>query len=143
MSKPVVIRSFINPNDAYAAKGVLEDAGIPTFLYDQYAITTVPIVFTGVKIAVPDVDAEEALRILDEIFISSEAILPDDLLQDEQESIICPKCNSDKISTKPGYKPFWYKVLKVLSLFFIVTLSNTSPKKQWYKCLNCHNIWRE
>lgn len=60
MADPVIIRSFYNPNDAYIAKCLLEDTGIPASIYDQYAPAMVPSPSSGTKLVVPDCDVSEA-----------------------------------------------------------------------------------
>ncbi|HCD53495.1 MAG TPA: hypothetical protein DEQ34_13690 [Balneolaceae bacterium] len=137
MAKPVVIKTFFNPNDAYAAKCLLEDAGIPAFLYDQYAVSTVPIPFTGVKVAVPDTDQNQALEILNEVFIDSEPELPapPDQNKPVKEPLKCPKCRSTYIYDDPDFVPLLFRILKFLSLFIIV-INSTAPKKNGTNAAN-------
>lgn len=135
MAKPIVIRAYLNPNDAQFAKLILEDAGIPVYLYDeQTSGSTVSYSYAlgGIKIVVPEHFAEAALEILDKDFAEStrqkvEAV----------ENITCPKCNSSQIFRKSNYTSFSELILFILSgLFFM------NKKQTKCECRNCKHTWR-
>ena len=142
MAKPVIIRTFYNPNDAYVAKCFLEDAGIVAYLYDQYAPSTIPSPSSGTKLVVADVDSAKAIQLLETEFISSDSeSLPPELIEDD-EPIVCPKCSSKRILNDPSFLPFWYIILRIL-LLLIIIFTVPGKKRQWYKCRDCKHVWRE
>tara|TARA_R110000868_G_scaffold37111_4_gene131349 strand:+ start:39538 stop:39954 length:417 start_codon:yes stop_codon:yes gene_type:complete len=134
MAKPIVLRSFLNPNDAQFAKLILEDAGIPVYLYDeQTSGSTVSYSYAlgGIKIVVPDHFAESALEILNTDFEESTK------QRAEEESIECPKCNSTQVYKKSGYTSFIE-----LILFFFSGIFFMYKKQTKYKCRTCKYIWQ-
>lgn len=136
MSRPVVLRSFLNPNDAYLVKMILEDAGIPVFLYDEYASGS-GISYTyamgGVKVAVPESYAEAALEIIEQDFADSKNTKPSDDHKDQ----ICPKCGSDRIYNRNKYTSFFEIILFFLAGIFFQQKKNTK-----YQCRDCKHTWR-
>jgi hypothetical protein len=68
-SKLVTIRQFRDVPEAYLAKGLLDSAGIESFLFDANIIWTQWLwsnALGGVKLRVREEDAEEALALLDQ-----------------------------------------------------------------------------
>ncbi len=135
MAKPVVIRSFLNPSDAHFAKLIIEDTGIPVFLYDENTSgSTVSYTYAlgGIKIVVPEQYVSEAIEILDKDF--EQASLQN---IEEIEDFTCPECGSKQIYRKTGYTSFSEIILFILAgLFF------QNKKKTKCKCRNCHYTWR-
>ncbi|GAB5408662.1 MAG: hypothetical protein BalsKO_10270 [Balneolaceae bacterium] len=135
MAKPVVLRSFLNPSDAQFAKLMLENAGIPVYLYDeQTSGSTVSYTYAlgGVKVVVAEPFAEEALSILDKDYEESKT-----QQNEEFYTINCPKCNSTQVYRKSGYTSFTEVILFILSGLFFVSKKNTKCE-----CRNCRHIWR-
>ena len=126
MSEPklVVVHSFYNPNDAYAAKSLLEDSGIPAFLLDINTSTSnfgSAIAIGGNRLAVADRDLKEAVLIIEDFLkhINDPSI--------EIEKIRCPRCQSELVTNKP------VTLIKALLTFFITTLFLFSSNP-FYNC---------
>jgi hypothetical protein len=69
MSNLKEIYSFLDNNQAYVAKSYLESNDIKVVLLDEITSQVYPLAnnaFGGIKIAVPDDQAEEAVQLLDE-----------------------------------------------------------------------------
>jgi ssDNA-binding Zn-finger/Zn-ribbon topoisomerase 1 len=135
MARPVVIRSFLNPNDAHFAKLILEDAGIPVVLYDEHASgSTISYTFAtgGIKVAVPDTYLEQAVEILEKDFQEYQ-----DQTVEEVTDLECPKCGSKKIFRKHGYTSFGEMIL-----FFLAGIFFMNKKKTKCQCRDCRHTWR-
>ena len=122
--KLVVVHSFYNPNDAYAAKSLLEDSGIPAFLLDINTSTSnfgSAIAIGGNRLAVADRDLKEAVLIIEDFLkhINDPSI--------EIEKIRCPRCQSELVTNKP------VSLIKALLTFFITTLFLFSSNP-FYNC---------
>mgnify|MGYP000250502668 FL=1 len=122
--KLVVVHSFYNPNDAYAAKSLLEDSGIPAFLLDINTSTSnfgSAIAIGGNRLAVADRDLKEAVLIIEDFLkhINDPSI--------EIEKIRCPRCQSELVTNKP------VTLIKALLTFFITTLFLFSSNP-FYNC---------
>ncbi|HCI72883.1 MAG TPA: hypothetical protein DF712_08355 [Balneola sp.] len=135
MSEPklVVVHSFYNPNDSYAAKSLLEDSGIPAFLLDSNTSTSnlgSAIAIGGNRLAVADRDLKEAVLII-EYFLKH---INDPSI--EIEKIRCPRCQSELVTNKP------VTLIKALLTFFITTLFLFSSNPFYY-CKRCKYKWNE
>jgi len=75
------IRSFYNLAEAGFAQSLLESAGIQAALADQYAYAAGQILASGIRLQVPEADAERAVEILDRQEEFSP--LPDDFVPPE------------------------------------------------------------
>lgn len=131
--KLVVVHSFYNPNDAYAAKSLLEDSGIPAFLLDSNTSTSnlgSAIAIGGNRLAVADRDLKEAVLII-EYFLKH---INDPSI--EIEKIRCPRCQSELVTNKP------VTLIKALLTFFITTLFLFSSNPFYY-CKRCKHKWNE
>jgi uncharacterized protein with PIN domain len=131
--KLVVVHSFYNPNDAYAAKSLLEGSGIPAFLLDINTSTSnfgSAIAIGGNRLAVADRDLKEAVLIIEDFLkhINDPSI--------EIEKIRCPKCQSELVTNKP------VTLIKALLTFFITTLFLFSSNPFYY-CKRCKHKWNE
>ena len=113
--KLVVVHSFYNPNDAYAAKSLLEDSGIPASNFGS------AIAIGGNRLAVADRDLKEAVLIIEDFLkhINDPSI--------EIEKIRCPRCQSELVTNKP------VTLIKALLTFFITTLFLFSSNP-FYNC---------
>jgi len=63
LDKIVVFNTFLNVNEAHLVKGLLESHGIKSFLFDELAVTFVPLV-GGVRLMVRESDLAEARQVL-------------------------------------------------------------------------------
>ena len=84
----ILLNSYNNYIEAHIAKGVLEEAGILSWLKDEFTLTINPILTNavgGIKIMVAKEDAEKAREILARI------------LADQKLTVICPVCGSHNI----------------------------------------------
>jgi len=124
------IARFQYSSEAQIIKGRLEADGIQVFLSDHITIDTDPLVSNaigGVKLKVLSKDAMRAQHILDSIHKYS--------VDDEGNTINCPKCNSEKIelfSTIKDIKSFFGFIFGVL--FGTLPIS----AKHKYKCEACN-----
>ncbi|MBO6620752.1 MAG: DUF2007 domain-containing protein [Balneola sp.] len=131
--KLVVVHSFYNPNDAYAAKSILEDSDIPAFLLDSNTSTSTfgsAIAIGGNRLAVADYDLKEAGLIIEEFL----KLINDPSI--ETETIRCPRCHSELVTNKPVI------IIKALLTFFITTLFLFSSNPYYY-CKRCKYKWNE
>lgn len=116
-------------SEAQIVKGRLESEGIQVFLSDNFTIDTDPLVSNaigGVKLKVLSRDALKAQHILQSIAKYS--------LDDEGNTINCPKCNSEKVelfSTIKDARSFFAFIFGVL---FSALPFYTRHK---YRCEDC------
>ena len=66
-NRPVVIASFLDPNEAHIFRGLLESEGIEAFVYHERSSTIMPITVSGIQVAVRAKDLEPARSLLEEI----------------------------------------------------------------------------
>lgn len=66
-SRPVVVASFLNPNEAHIFKGLLESEGIESFVYHERSTVYTPIVLGGIRVAVRAKDLDKAEVLLKQI----------------------------------------------------------------------------
>lgn len=66
-NRPVVIASFLNPNEAHIFRGMLENEGIEAFVYHERSATIMPITVGGIQVAVREKDLEIARSLLEQI----------------------------------------------------------------------------
>ena len=128
--KLVTIATFSTPFDANMAKSVLESAGIPVFIADEYTIGMNWLysnALGGVKVQVPESVACEAREIL---ALQTEQPAPDKL----SETDTCPQCGSrstEDFQDKRGSFFTW--------LLLGIPLLLPSEKK---RCHNCGQSWK-
>lgn len=60
--KLVTVATFANPNEAYLFRGLLEQQGITSFIFDEHAAMMTPVFMIRVVVRASDVD--KALEIL-------------------------------------------------------------------------------
>jgi|GEM_PF-927344 len=66
-NRPVVVASFLNPNEAHIFRGLLENEGIEAFVYHERSATIMPITVGGIQVAVRERDLDMARSLLEEI----------------------------------------------------------------------------
>ena len=133
MAKPVVLRSYLNTNDAHFVKLLLEDAGIPVHIYDDNT-SNIAIGYNnvtgGIKIVVPDDHVEEALEIIEKDFENQKEF--------QNQKIYCPECDSENISKiKPP------TIIGALGVFLLGIYSTFIDGRSKYVCNNCDHSWKD
>ncbi len=84
----VTVRQYTNPVELELDKTLLEEAGIPVFIADEYRRTLGYGGVFGVRLQVEDADLDRARRVLDER--EGVAPLPDDFIPPEEPPPIEP-----------------------------------------------------
>lgn len=139
MSKLVTIASFINPWDAYLAKGKLEDEGIPALIVDEYHVWANWIyaqALGGVKVQVTEENVAAANGILGSV---TQGRYAEELASEFPDLDVnnCPECGSDKYKSR---MPLGFLLLAILSLG---TLSIIFPlRRDRHQCLRCGHKWK-
>lgn len=64
MDRLVTLGCYLDLNEAYIIKGLLESAGIKTWLFDEHAAAYTPFVIGGVRLAIQRPELERARKIL-------------------------------------------------------------------------------
>lgn len=64
MDKLTLLVTFFNPAEAYMAKGKLESEGIESFIFDELAVSYIPLMASGIRLMVRGTDLERARKIL-------------------------------------------------------------------------------
>ena len=64
MDKLARVTNFLNTNEAYIAKGLLESEGIEAWVFDEQGAGYTPFVVGGVRLMVRRSDLENAINIL-------------------------------------------------------------------------------
>lgn len=135
MAKPVVLRAYFNPSDAHFHKALLEDAGIPVYIYDEnVSSSTVAYTYVtgGIKLVVPDNFVDEALEILENDTTAHEP------LEEPDEPQVCPKCNSREILRVKSVS-----LVSILLMLFVSLLFIQEPKPYKCTCRKCRHTWRD
>ena len=130
--KLVVVHSFLNPNDALAAKALLDDADIPSYLLDSNTSSSTfgaAIAIGGNRLAVADLHLNDAKELIEDFLrlINQEI---------EEEVIRCPRCQSELVTNRP------VTLFKALITFFFTTLFLFSSNPFYY-CKRCKHKWNE
>lgn len=129
----VTIAQYRDLPEAGLAKSKLEAAGIPCFLDNEYTVGVNWLysnALGGVKLKVPEEDAEEAKAIIEEII---EPIAPEEsegLLPDSS----CPACGATEIETRNYTRKF-----AALTLLISVPLFLFWKR---YSCKSCGHRWK-
>lgn len=128
----VTIAQYRDLPEAGLAKSRLEAAGILCFLDNEYMVGLNWLysnALGGVKLNVPEENAEEAREIIDEITepiaIDSEGLLPDSA---------CPACGATEIETKNYTRKF-------AALTLLISLPMLLFWKR-YSCKICGHRWK-
>jgi DNA-directed RNA polymerase subunit RPC12/RpoP len=121
----VAVQVYTNYIDAHIARGQLEDNGINTWLRDEHTITIDPILTNalgGIKLMVPEKDAEAAIAILNEFATAKKTF------------VTCPQCGGNNVEfvSTPRKLSNW------ISAFSSFTLGDMAiaPDKV-YHCFDC------
>lgn len=120
----VTVARFVTGHEAHMARLKLEGEGIPCFVADELAVTTM-VGFSnalgGVKLQVPESRAEEAAGIL---------AGPQAAIRERPEE--CPECGSRNVSR---HSPLpWWLVLLTLGLLTLMFLPT-------FRCGKCGHEW--
>lgn len=129
--RPVVIAKFISMHEASLAKGQLESAGIPCFLFDENLVRLhwlASLSVGGLRLAVPPRDALEARAILSEPMPESFAVEG----VGEFQQARCPKCQSMLISVK-----------RLRRLHLDEKGAPAEPGEEAWHCHECNALWQE
>ncbi len=133
--KPVMIRRYRDLPEASVAKSVLDSAGIDCVLADDNLVRLdwfYSNLVGGIKLLVPESEAEAAVRLLDET--SPEKFEVDGVGEYQQPQ--CPRCKSMDVSLDGLDKGWTFGAMYVTSLPIPVTT------KGW-KCYSCGKQWNE
>lgn len=66
MDRLILLSTYLNPGEAYIAKGLLENEGIESFVFDEISATYTPLL-VGVRLMVRESDLDRAKKILVEM----------------------------------------------------------------------------
>ena len=118
----VTVRQYTNPIELELDKTLLEEAGIPAFVADEYRRSLGYGGVLGVRLQVEDADLERARRVLDER--EGVAPLPDDFVPPEEPPPIEP---SAPPAPTPETKEEWIDTffgggVTLLAAFAIIAL---------------------
>lgn len=141
MNNWTIIITFIYPHEAHLAKGVLEAEGFEVQIKDEMTAQVNNFYSTaigGVKLLVPETDAERAYNALKEAgFIKEEQKGESEVLESFPKQYVhsCPYCQSDEVirKKKPGYMVLFSILLLGFPLLFM---------KKTYYCFDCKKEWR-
>jgi len=124
----VTVRTYSRVWEADLARAALEQEGICAVLRDEEIVRMVwhyGLAFGGVRLCVPEGEAEEATRLLGKL--EGGAALEE---QAQAERAVCPKCGSAQ--TEPVEPGLWGFVLGRL-------LPRFGPR---LGCRDCGEVWR-
>jgi Zn finger protein HypA/HybF involved in hydrogenase expression len=123
--KFVLVNSYNNYIEAHIAKGVLEEQDIRCWLKDENTVTIDPILTNaigGIKIMVPEVQAERALDILNRLRF------------EQKQAVVCPRCGSHNVElVSTPRKPINW--ISAVSTFFLGDFAMTIDKVN--HCFDC------
>lgn len=129
-TRPVVIAKFLSMHEASIAKGQLESAGIPCFLFDENLIRLhwlASLSVGGVRLAVHQENEEEAREILC-------APIPKKFEVDgvgEFQQIRCPQCQSLRVSVE-----------QLRRLHIDEKGAPAAPGEEAWHCHDCGALWQ-
>ena len=125
------LKVFDNSIDAYILKSRLENDGIACFIFDEHVITQDPLLnyaVGGIKLKVYAEDYEKAKAVLKEIHETP-------YLNEVEQIIECPKCNSTEITSGFRSMKGLRGILSIfVSFFFLIFPIYANPV---YKCNMC------
>lgn len=107
----VCIASYSTAPEAHLTRGLLESAGIPVFLRNEYLVGIHSFYSTavgGVEVVVPEEYAEDAVR-----FLHGEVCTPALPQQEKQDTYVCPHCGGAVVE----HRRIWPAILSVLLLW--------------------------
>jgi Zn finger protein HypA/HybF involved in hydrogenase expression len=129
--KFVLVNSYNNYIEAHIAKGVLEEQDIRCWLKDENTVTIDPILTNavgGIKIMVPEVQAERAREILNRLRL------------EQKQAVVCPRCGSHNVElvSSPRKPINW---ISAVSTFFLGDFAMTIDKVN--HCFDCKHEFPE
>ena len=133
--KPVMIRRYRDLPEASIAKSVLESAGVDCILADDNLVRLDWFycnLVGGIKLLVPEKDAEAAIQLLHESTSGKFDIAG----VGEYEQPQCPKCGSMDISSHGLNKPLTFAAL-------YITREPIPATTAGWKCHSCGHQWNE
>jgi len=133
--KPVMIRRYRDLPEASIAKSVVESAGIDCILADDNLVRLdwfYSNLVGGIKLLVPEKDADAAVQLLDESTPEKFAVEG----VGEYEQPRCPKCGSMDVSLDGLNKPLTIAATHITNLPITVTTTG-------WKCHSCGHQWNE
>lgn len=138
VGKLVTIATFWETWEAHLARDRLLDAGINCFLSGEHFVATYWLLASadrGIKLKVAELDAPEAVKILEADEKEEIKETADSGSDSQEENEVCPKCQSADIE----YERFSRKVffLSILLLKFPLPF----PGKH-YRCKSCGYSWK-
>jgi hypothetical protein len=142
MSSPlrlVTVADFYFAPVAYLSQAKLESEGITSFVFDEYIINAnwlYLIAIGGVKLKVGEADAQEAIRILEEVRDSIPGIA-------EQPDEGCPQCRSLSIRYETFHLRRSYILMAISALFGPEFALFFPFFKQKWKCNKCSYEWKD
>jgi len=115
-----------NQAEAHIMQGRLENEGIVCFLTNENSTTILPqfnnMMGSGIQLVVREEDIEKARIILQ------------DIIEPDNEDLICPNCGSTNIRLGMG-KGKLMKLFNIfIAVFLIIPMGNLKPK---YYCKDC------
>ncbi|MBF9253981.1 DUF2007 domain-containing protein [Pontibacter sp. 172403-2] len=130
--------------EAHILKGRLEAEGILCFLGDEHIVGAQPfyaVAVGGIKLKVPENDADEAKAILATIQGGHADYMLDEIdlappMQEHAQVQTCPRCSSDNI-TQEKHNKAGFSLRSLLPDFLLSFLN------QRYKCYNCGHQWKD
>lgn len=127
----ITVRSFDNYIDANIILGKLQNEGLHCFLRDEYTVTIDPILSNavgGIKLTVPEEEAEKAIQLL-RLFDA-----------DKRAYLECPACHSHNVEyiTNPQKSGNWLSAI----VTFMFSSYAVSIKKV-YHCFDCGHEFDE
>lgn len=131
--KLVTLKTFDSGFPAQLLKSKLEASGIDSVIFNENTVTLNPLISNaigGILLKIRESDLEKANEVLLEISNSP-------LINEYEEVIRCPKCNSDKIeSTSKAIKS-----KKSIFAYILALLTTTYPLHTdlVYRCMNCNS----
>ncbi len=132
----VTLRSYRDPIEADVARAQLEDAGIPSVVFDDHLITVqwlYSIAIGGVKLELDSVNVVRANEILGEDRSADLAGIPESR-NPPSDGEQCPKCGSTDVSSSPFRR-------NLAALSFLLEFPIVAGRRRW-RCHVCRNVWR-
>ena len=136
MARLVIAETYSDAIAAYLARGHLEAEGIPAIVHDEHHISAnwlVSHAIGGVKVKVAKSNLKAAKNILHKHAAGEYDLDPNLSYSD---GLSCPKCDSDKITSR---KPWLMIILGILTFGVYSLIMAKSRIHHW--CGNCNYDW--